>query len=236
MKRIAIALLLVGFLLVFAPFAPRSSALAQTTALLVQDNPPWCSSTADQTALTHDGVSYTVVGSSAFLAMNVAQLLKYHEIIFAGNQYNSFYNKLSTPLVRNELMILLSTGVNVVVHAIDLGGCEDGFWPGNYVFPYPAFVQHVFDYDYTNHVVGSGPVLSGVTSPISGNYASHDYFTNLPAGAKVQIENSINEPTYFTWTLGKGTLYASTMTLEFYYGGASPYTTLLNNELLLASA
>jgi len=235
MNKVGLALLSITFLLVLAPLA-QSSAVAQPKALLVQNNPPWCDSTADQTALTHDGVSYSVVTSSQFLGMNVAQLLKYHEIIFAGNQYDSFYNALSTPVVRNEMMILLSAGVNVVIHAIDEGGCEDGYWPGSYVFPYPANVQHVFDYDSTNHVVGSSPVLAGVTSPITGNYASHDYFTNLPTGANVLIENSADKPTYFTWKFGLGTLYASTMTLEFYYGGASPYTTLLNNELLLASA
>ncbi|HMD78638.1 MAG TPA: hypothetical protein VKF39_01490, partial [Nitrososphaerales archaeon] len=216
MKRIGFVLLAVGFLLVLAPFAPRTTALAQTTALLVQDNPPWCSSTADQTALTADGVSYTVVSSSAFLSMNVGQLLRYHEIIFAGNQYNSFYTALGNkPVVRNEIMVLLSAGVNIVIHAIDQGGCEDGLWTGNYVFPYPAFVQHVVYFDGTNHIVGSSVVLTGVTSPITGNFASHDYFTNVPAGANVLIENSINKPTYFTWTLGRGTLYASTMTLEF---------------------
>ena len=244
MRGSIVVLTLMASFLLLGTMVGTTHAILAPTALIVQNNAPWgCEgggSTADQTALTADGIGFTVVSSSTFLAMNPAQLLHYHEIIFAGDQLQSFYNALSTPVVRTELEVVLAAGVNLVIHGVDEGFCG-GFWPSQYVFPYPAspYIAHIHDYDGTNHIVGSGAVLTGVTSPITGNYASHGYFTNVPSGAKVLIENSINQPTYFTWALGKGTLYASTMTLEFYAAGGpggpvAKFTTLLDNELRLA--
>jgi hypothetical protein len=224
-----------------APLANVSHAVATPTALLVEDVLPWCNGTgADQSALTADSIVYSTVTSTQFLSMNIAQLQAYKVIIFAGNQFASFYSALGKASVRIEIGALLGKGVNVIIHAVDMGGCGDAFWAGSFVFPIYLGVHHVFSPDDTDHVVGIGGVVTGVSSPIVGSAASHDYFTDLPTGAKVMIENSANEPVYFTYTFGKGTLFASTMTLEFYgtggsAGGPGAYTTILLNEMRLAN-
>jgi hypothetical protein len=228
-----------------APLAGVSHAVAKPTALLVEDTLPWgCDggTGADQSALAAEAVVYNTVTSAQFLSMNVAQLQSYRMIIFAGNQFASTYSALGNPTVRIEIGALLGKGVNIIIHAVDKGGCGNAFWGGSFVFPVYMSVQHVLDYDGTDHVVGIGGVVTGVSSPITGTDASHDYFTNLPAGSKVLIENSIDQPVYFTYTLGKGTLFASTMTLEFFGNGGPDggafgpaYTTILLNEVQLAN-
>ena len=238
MKRIfsVLALLLVGLMLV-----PVSSALASAPpvgrALLVLDASPFSTfgATADQMALTANGVSFDVVTSTQ-LVSNVNMIFSYHLIIFAGDQPQSYYNTLATSgWLRLYLLKFVEGGGNLVIHGVD-EGYNGGFWTSPVFFPLMFNVGEVFSYDPTNYVVGSNPVLTGVSSPISGNYASHDYFTSVPSNALVLITNSAGFPTYFVWTLAFGKVYASTMPLEYYYEtGGGVEATLLSNEIYYAS-
>ena len=225
-------LILVGLLII-----PISSAFALTPplgrALLVQDIAPW-GTTADQQALTANGVSFDVITSTQ-LVSNVNIIFNYHLIVFAGDQPQSYYNTLgASAWLRPYLLKFVEKGGNLVIHAVDMG-FAGGFWTSPVFFPTMVNVGEVLSYDYTNYVVGSNPVLTGVSSTISGNYASHCYFTSLPPNALVLITNSAGLPTYFVWTLVGGKVYASVMPLEYYIGTENPEATLLTNEMYYAS-
>jgi hypothetical protein len=236
MKRFPIALvfLISALLLVPVISVTAGSPPALGRALIVQDSAPWGGLTSNQQALTAGGVSYDIITSTQ-LAANPGIIFSYHMVVFPSDQATSYYNKLkSISSLRALLLKYVISGHNVVIHGTDEGWAE-GYWTGiGPFFPLTLDVTHVQFYDGTNHVVGTDRVLTGIPvgTIFNGNFASHDYFTSLPATATTLIENSANNTTYFVWSMGAGRVYASCMTLEFYYGGT--YTVLLNNEMYYA--
>ncbi len=218
-------------LLFIAPAFTRADGLpVRGRALIVQDHNPW-SYTSNQQILTNLGVSFDIITPTQFSHMTLSQLNAYHTIIWSSQQYYQ-YQIVSIPVLRAYLVAFVAMGGNLVLHVTPWGsGSYD--YTGQFLFITP--VGHVMYYDDNDHVVGSSPILSGVPATITGTYASHAYFTNLPPGAKVLVDNSINQPTYFIWTLGKGTLYATMMTLEFAYGNGQGGSLLLQNELYWAT-
>jgi hypothetical protein len=176
-------------------------------------------------------VSYDIITPTQFSHMTLTQLNAYHTIIWSSQQYYQ-YAVDSTWQLRAYLLAFVSMGGNLVLHVTPWSsGSYD--YTGQFLFITP--VGHVMYYDDVDHVVGTSTILSGVPSTITGSYASHAYFTNLPPGAKVLVDNSINQPTYFIWLLGKGTLYATMMTLEYAYANGQSGGILLQNELYAAT-
>lgn len=81
-------------------------------------------------------------------------------------------------------------------------------------------------YSVHNYVVNEmHPIITGVYTDnrsikdelLKGNYCSHAYFTNLPAGTDILIRDANGNPTLIEYTLGDGTVIASGLTWEYFY-------------------
>ncbi|MFZ3131531.1 MAG: FecR domain-containing protein [Desulfosporosinus sp.] len=83
----------------------------------------------------------------------------------------------------------------------------------------PGGVVNNQAYDWTNtNVNPSHPMMAGIPITLSGNYASHDYFTELPQNSTVLAENPNNMPTLVEYKYEKGRVIATGQPLEFYWG------------------
>jgi hypothetical protein len=77
------------------------------------------------------------------------------------------------------------------------------------------------------------PSVAGIPSPIYGTWASHNYFTNLPAGAHLIAHGQTHGfPTLVEYTLGSGVVLASGQTLEYGYDNSEAAGQILINGLL----
>lgn len=74
----------------------------------------------------------------------------------------------------------------------------------------------------------SGPIMNGMPSQWSGNWASHMYLTNLPQGAQILATNG-SQPTAAYFRDGAGQVLVDTHTVEYYYGNANWATTEWGN-------
>lgn len=80
----------------------------------------------------------------------------------------------------------------------------------------------------TQNQLVSGPIMNGMPSQWTGNWASHMYLTNLPQGAQILATNG-SQPTAAYFRYGNGQVLVDTQTVEYYYDNASWATTEWNN-------
>ncbi|KYP79898.1 carboxypeptidase-like regulatory domain-containing protein [Ferroacidibacillus organovorans] len=80
----------------------------------------------------------------------------------------------------------------------------------------------------TQNQLVSGPIMNGMPSQWSGNWASHMYLTHLPQGAQILATNG-SQPTDAYFRYGNGQVLVDTQTVEYYYDNASWATTEWNN-------
>lgn len=76
----------------------------------------------------------------------------------------------------------------------------------------------------------SGPIMNGMPSQWSGDWASHMYLTDLPQNAQILASNG-SHPTAVYFRDGDGQVLVDTQTVEFYYDNDSWATTEWNNVI-----
>jgi len=81
----------------------------------------------------------------------------------------------------------------------------------------------VYEEDDTNDIVDFlHPLMSGITPPFEGHWACHNYFTGIPADARVILtEPNSGEPTLYVLERGSGVVIVSGLPWE--YHGSQPY-------------
>jgi hypothetical protein len=226
----AVLVAAIAILFVSPAFAHADGLPVGGRALIVQDHNPW-GYNSNQLVLDGLGVSYDIKTPTEFSKMTLSQILSYHTIIWPSQQYYQ-YQIVSSNIMRAYMLVFVIRGGHLVLHVTPWGSGSYDF-TGYFIFPMGLNAGHVVSYDGTDKVVGSDPILSGVPSTITSNYASHGYFTGLPSIAHTLITDTSGRPVYFTWSLGSGKLYATMMTMEWQYGHG--FTTLLYNELYWAT-
>lgn len=70
------------------------------------------------------------------------------------------------------------------------------------------------------------PIVTGLTSPFFGTYASHGYFANLPPDAIVYIVDNDDEPTLIEYNYGLGKVMMTGITIEWEFGDATHHQIL----------
>ena len=76
----------------------------------------------------------------------------------------------------------------------------------------------------------SGPIMNGMPSQWSGDWASHMYLTSLPQNAQILASNG-SQPTAAYFRYGGGQVLVDAQTVEFYYGNDSWATIEWNNVI-----
>ena len=189
--------------------------------LIIQDQYPWDYDSIQHVLEAHD-IGYEQVGSSQIPTVTLSL---YDLVIIPSNQPNSFYTIWNANLAKFE-------------DYVNAGGA---LWLSTCAFSattpeplMPGGVINSTDLDWHNDIVAPAhPWVAGVPSLISGDYASHDSFTNLLPGSIVvaQAQTSHN-PTLVDYTLGNGRILITGQTLEITWALRWDGAPILENSLL----
>ncbi len=177
------------------------SAARESGVLILKNSDAWNSPGVENT-LSSMGISYDVVNSSEFKALNSNALQKYQLVIIVSDQDQAFYNDIGDEMGKLENYV--RNGGSLEVHAANWGW-KGGIWTK----PLPGGTRIVNSYSSSDLIVGTNQTLVS-------NYASHGYLVGFPAGAKIiTIQNSSRKPSTVRYTLGKGKVFVTGLTLEF---------------------
>ncbi len=202
--------------------------------LLVQTNYPW-DSDADMRVLDLIGKSYDCVTSLTDIAALGAAVFSYKVILIVNDQSQPFYDAYAS--ARSAIETYVSNGGTLVFFAGYAGwhlGQLNDFLPGGQI-RVPTITEaggFNFFYDQANLIADpTHPIVLGTTpggdglvidnTMMAGNYTSHGWF-DIPAGVPVTtIFTTMNitpvKPTFIIYSLGAGTVIATTNTWEFSY-------------------
>lgn len=189
--------------------------------LIIQDQYPWGYS-AIQDILTTHGIAYDEVDSSEIPTVNLAP---YGLVIIPSNQPGSFYTTWNANIGRFASFV--SAG-----GALWLSTCAySDTSPEPLV---PGGVVNATDLEDFNVIVAPAhPWVAGVPSPMEGDYASHDSFTNLVPGSLVVAQAQTSGlPVLVDYALGTGRILITGQTLEITWGEGWDGAPILENSLL----
>lgn len=191
--------------------------------LVLQDNLPWGSS-AITNILTANGETFSVANSATFPGMDFSP---YDVIIVASDQVPAFHTVFAANF--GKFQAFVQAGGSLEVHAATCGWNS----PCGYSVQLPGGVFTVEEYDFYNLVADpTNPIVTGVSSPFYGNYASHGYFSNLVAGTEIiTTAQTSGRPTTIQYHFGAGVVTATCCTYEFGYNNGQQAGTMLVNNL-----
>ena len=143
-------------------------------------------------------------------------------VVIMNDQDQDYYNNISASYERIERF--LANGGAMLWEA-----CDEGWNTGSMAsagLSLPKGVTYTFNLDETNYNVLSGSTLmSGLPETLTGNYASHEYFTNLPSDAVVYMEDTYGHATMFEYSpFGLGSVIVTGNPLEWGYDSVDSYT------------
>lgn len=206
-------------------------------ALFVGDFSGWGTQGLVQAQLGAAGYAVTAMTSAQFAQLSPVQLAQYNYLVIPADQPQYFYNTLQQLLP--EINQWVQNGGYLLFDGASMGWAS-GYWsqgPGGLT---NAAYGAGFYQNYNYIVAPSDPLMQGVSiTAIYGNYASHGWFTHVPADATVlmSVTSDGTEPTMVRFQYGKGVIFASTTTQDFWQrfsvGGASQaaWNTIFHNTL-----
>jgi hypothetical protein len=167
---------------------------------LFKDDNPW-GSLAWEIEMASNGISYEVHSSSEFASLDFSQ---FGMIIVACSQSDAFYANYAANMTKFEDYVEAGGFLNFC--AATQGASLT--LPGGMLATYNGESYNVID-DLAH------PLVAGVPNPFFGNWASHNIFSNLPAGSYIIAHGqSSGEPTLVEYGMGAGWFVGFGQTLE----------------------
>jgi len=200
--------------------AVQNVQVVGATAAIIKDANPW-GTTSNEILLTNMGVLYDVITSASLPAMNLSA---YKMIIIASEQPAAFYTTITPALAPGgQIDAYIQAG-----GVLQFNTAENQANLVSYALPGGAAVSRVLD--LTNNIVDlAHPITAGVPNPMTGNYASHEEFTVVPAGATVITAGATTgTPTTIEYCHGSGRVVATGTTGEIFYPAGDPGLLLAN--------
>ncbi len=182
--------------------------------VFADDITPW-DSNALSDMLNHLNVPYSIYSSADI--PNI--ILPINKIVWIVNdQPQSFYNTYAA--YQSKFDDFVSNGGTLLFEACDKG------WNGGSLVDaggsLPSGVVNNLNYSETNTVTNpTHPMMTGIAINLTGNYASHNYFTNLPTGHTYLTVDNENNPTLVEYRYNLGRVIAAGQPLEFYWNGSN---------------
>jgi hypothetical protein len=188
-----------------------SSGRAAANVLVFRDELAWGVNSLVP-ALLATGASVTTATSAE---MATIDLTPFCLVVFESNQSAEFYGVYNANFAKFANWV--QNGGTLEFHACVFSSTRSAI--GATVLPGGASTFATSYLDGINYVADAAhPINNGITNPISGGYASHDAFTNLPAGTDVINTNTSSLPTTIEYTFGTGRVIATGQTWEFALG------------------
>jgi subtilisin family serine protease len=206
-----------------APSLEPASAVAWVA--LFEDTYPWGYKTIED-QLSANGIPYTTYKSSD---MGNVDLTHYTKVITASVQSDEFWSALAEN--KDWFENYVSKGGVLEMHLAAYSGSNSPgkVYPGGFV--YAPDLQNTVSIMYPNAPVVNMPNI--ITDPELDNwsYAAHGNFSTIPAGATVVLTaTESGKPVFVGAKLGKGSIIATTQTVEWRAGHG--YPAFLENMIL----
>lgn len=135
-------------------------------------------------------------------------------VIISNDQPQYFYNNYAANEVKFTNFVYM--GGSMFWEACDEGWNDGSINSAGITLP--GNISITYDEDYYNYVVNQNlPLVAGLPDEMDHNYASHEYFSNLPDGSIIYCVNSNSKPTLVEFNLGEGWLLMTGQPLEHQY-------------------
>ena len=185
---------------------------------LFRDNLPWDSYAMDN-MLAENGFTlgsgtkqYQIL--SSYVMDTVTLVPGVDLVIISNDQVQTFYDNYR--IAQAHINEFIYCGGTIFWEVCDLGWAEGSIEEAGITLPGEVDISP--DYDLTNYITSSQlQLIAGLDSVLDGRYASHEGFTNLPAGAVVYTVDSRDLPTLVTYGYGVGWVVMTGQPLEYSY-------------------
>jgi len=160
--------------------------------------------------------------SSADMSTNILQPAV-DLVIISNDQNQNFYNNLAANYSRFERFA--RNGGTILWEACDNGWAEGSMQTAGLTLP--GGVTYSFNPDEYNNILDTttAPLTRGLPNPITGDFASHEDFSNLPAGTIIYATDvTYNSPTLVEYRYGSGWIVLTANPLEWGYDRLDTYT------------
>ena len=182
-----------------------------------RDTQPWLT-TSFETTMANDGYTagtgtkqYEILSSND-LATNILTPGT-DFVVIANDQDQTFYNNLAANLPRLDRFV--QNGGSVLWEACDLGW-NYGSMASAGITTLPGGVSFATNFDQTNNnVAPSSALMNGLPGTLTGTFASHEHFANLPKGATTYTTDSAGYPTLAEYHYGNGWIMITGQPLEY---------------------
>ena len=196
--------------------------IGSNRVLIIQDRYPWGYDSIQQ-ILNANGVCYDQVAPSQIPTIDLSP---YWLVIIPSNQSSGFYSTWNANIAKFQAYVEAGG-------ALWLSTCAyHSTSPEPLV---PGGVTNANDNpDHYNDIIEpTHPWVAGVPSPIYGNYASHDSFTNLYPGSLVVVQAQMSgNPTLVDYMMSAGRVLITGQTLEWAWARGEDGRPILSNSLL----
>lgn len=209
-----------GYEPVLSPEKRQKGAAPAADVLLIQDAPPW-GTTANETVLQNNGISFDVINSASIVSTDFSL---YGVIIVPSDQPQSYYNEIDAR--QTKFNNYVAAGGVLEFHAAGWGW--NGGDPSAIVLPGGMRINPGF-YGLNYVLLPSHPAVAGIPSPFTGTAASHAYFTSIPVGASLIVRDEAGGMNLVEYNFGTGKVIASGQTLEYGYANGQHAGIILQN-------
>lgn len=183
---------------------------ASEAIIFADDDTPWESLALSEMLEILD-VEYSI-HSSAEMATLPLPINKTVWII--NDQPQSFYDAYAASQARFDEFV--EDGGTLLFEACDEGWNYGSLSDAGATLPGGVVSELIYDYNNTN-VNPTHPMMENVDVSLSGTYASHNYFTGLPANATILCEDTAGGATLVEYKVGLGRVVATGQPLEYHW-------------------
>lgn len=184
---------------------------------LFRDNLPWDTTSFESIMVSH-GYSqgpgefqYEILSSNEMASEILYPGQDF--VVIANDQDQNFYNNLAQNLDRIDRFV--KNGGVLLWGACDLGW-HNGSMAAAGITLIPGDVQFGYFYDSTNYNVNpQSELMYSLPANLTGTYASHEHFFNIPPEAIIYMEDTLGHPTLMEYRHGNGWIMLTGQPLEY---------------------
>ncbi len=191
---------------------------------IFRDRLPWDSRALDSTlyeqglTLGHGGGQFYIYYSDMMADVELQPGIDL--VIISNDQPQIFYDSYAVNQDRFENFV--REGGTLLWCACDLGWNYGSITEAGLTLP--GFITTRYSLDQVNIVTNSEyQLLSGLSDTLHGNYASQEYFENIPYGAIAYLTDTDGRQTLIGYGLGNGWVIVSGQPLEYNYDRRDQY-------------
>ncbi len=185
-------------------------AAANNVIIFADNTEPWESSALLE-MLGMLEVNYSLHSSSGMATLS---LPIDSTVWIINDQPQEFYNSYADN--QQRFIDFVQQGGTLLFEACDQGWEEGSLKEAGGKLP--GGVENALSNDYYNSNVNpTHPMMTHVPAELFGNYASHNYFVNLPVNATILCTDSQDNPTLVEYKYGQGRVIATGQPLEYHW-------------------